>query len=99
MYRIFIVEDDETIAKMVAKHLEKWDYEVWTVKMQTAGTFESVKHRIVCKMSGDYIACFYADLLSGSGKASQSAALFRQSYILRMGRTCLCDSYAFLQRI
>ena len=32
MYRIFIVEDDETIAKMVAKHLEKWDYEVWTVK-------------------------------------------------------------------
>ena len=38
---------------------------VWTVKMQTAGTFESVKHRIVCKMSGDYIACFYADLLSG----------------------------------
>ena len=65
MYRIFIVEDDETIAKMVAKHLEKWDYEVWTVKMQTAGTFESVKHRIVCKMSGDYIACFYADLLSG----------------------------------
>lgn len=32
MYRIFIVEDDETIAKMVAKHLEKWDYEVHTVK-------------------------------------------------------------------
>ena len=32
MYRIFIVEDDETIAKMVAKHLEKWDYEVSTVK-------------------------------------------------------------------
>lgn len=32
MYRIFIVEDDETIAKMVAKHLEKWDYEVRTVK-------------------------------------------------------------------
>lgn len=32
MYRIFIVEDDETIAKMVAKHLEKWDYEVSTAK-------------------------------------------------------------------
>lgn len=28
MYRIFIVEDDETIAKTVKKHLESWDYEV-----------------------------------------------------------------------
>lgn len=32
MYRIFIVEDDKTIAKMVAKHLGKWDYEVHIVK-------------------------------------------------------------------
>ena len=30
MYRIFIVEDDETIAKTVKKHLESWDYEVET---------------------------------------------------------------------
>lgn len=28
MYKIFWVEDDETIAKMVKNHLEKWDYEV-----------------------------------------------------------------------
>lgn len=28
MYNIFLVEDDETIAKMVKNHLEKWDYEV-----------------------------------------------------------------------
>ena len=28
MYKIFLVEDDETIAKMVKSHLEKWDYEV-----------------------------------------------------------------------
>ena len=28
MSKIFLVEDDETIAKMVKNHLEKWDYEV-----------------------------------------------------------------------
>ena len=28
MYKIFLVEDDETIAKMVKNHLEKCDYEV-----------------------------------------------------------------------
>lgn len=28
MYKIFLVEDDEIIAKMVKNHLEKWDYEV-----------------------------------------------------------------------
>ena len=28
MYKIFLVEDDETIAKMVKNHLEKWDYKV-----------------------------------------------------------------------
>ena len=28
IYKIFLVEDDETIAKMVKNHLEKWDYEV-----------------------------------------------------------------------
>ena len=27
MYRIFLVEDDETIAKLVRRHLEKWDYD------------------------------------------------------------------------
>ena len=26
MYRIFLVEDDDTIAKLVRRHLEKWDY-------------------------------------------------------------------------
>lgn len=28
MYRIFIVEDDEVIARSMKKHLESWDYEV-----------------------------------------------------------------------
>lgn len=31
MYRIFIVEDEETIAKTVKEHLESWDYEVLCV--------------------------------------------------------------------
>ena len=32
MYRIFLVEDDETIAKLVRRHLEKWDYDVLVVQ-------------------------------------------------------------------
>ncbi len=28
MYRIYIIEDDKTIAQVVKKHLEGWDYEV-----------------------------------------------------------------------
>lgn len=32
MYRIFLVEDDETIARLIKKHLEKWGYEVSTVQ-------------------------------------------------------------------
>ena len=32
MYRIFIVEDDEIISKMVKRHLEKWNYEVRIVQ-------------------------------------------------------------------
>lgn len=32
MYRIFLVEDDETIAWLIKKHLEKWEYEVCTVQ-------------------------------------------------------------------
>ncbi|OLA29555.1 MAG: DNA-binding response regulator [Firmicutes bacterium CAG_194_44_15] len=32
MYRIFLVEDDETIARLIKRHLEKWEYEVSTVQ-------------------------------------------------------------------
>lgn len=32
LYRIFLVEDDETIARLIKKHLEKWEYEVSTVQ-------------------------------------------------------------------
>lgn len=32
MYRIFIVEDDSTIARLVKQHLEKWEYEVYIVQ-------------------------------------------------------------------
>ena len=37
MYRIFLVEDDETIAKTVKRHLNSWDYEV-----ETASDFSNV---------------------------------------------------------
>ena len=42
MYRIFLVEDDETIAKLVRRHLEKWDYDVHVVQK-----FDAVM-RILC---------------------------------------------------
>lgn len=42
MYRIFIVEDDETIEKTVKKHLESWDYEV-----ETATDFSNVMAEFV----------------------------------------------------
>ena len=32
MYRILIVEDDDTIAKSIRAHLEKWDYEVLCIE-------------------------------------------------------------------
>lgn len=32
MYRILIVEDDETIAKIICGHLETWDYEVQCIQ-------------------------------------------------------------------
>lgn len=32
MYRIFIIEDDPTIAQTLKKHLEGWDYKVECVK-------------------------------------------------------------------
>ena len=32
MYRIFCVEDDETIGKMIKRHLEKWEYDVHVAK-------------------------------------------------------------------
>lgn len=32
MYRIFIVEDDEIIARSIKRHLESWDYEVACAK-------------------------------------------------------------------
>ena len=41
MYRIFLVEDDETIAKLVRRHLEKWDYDVHVVQKFDAVMSES----------------------------------------------------------
>ncbi|MCI8326770.1 MAG: response regulator transcription factor [Lachnospiraceae bacterium] len=32
MYKIFLVEDDEIIAKSIKKHLSAWDYEIYDVK-------------------------------------------------------------------
>lgn len=38
MYRIFIVEDDKTIAQTLMSHLKKWDYEV-----QCAEDFKNIR--------------------------------------------------------
>lgn len=32
MYKIYIVEDDEVIARTIKKHLEGWEYEVRSAK-------------------------------------------------------------------
>ena len=32
MYKILIVEDDSTIAEMLASHLEKWNYQTTCVR-------------------------------------------------------------------
>lgn len=49
MYRIFLVEDDETIARLIKKHLEKWEYEVSTVQDfgNVLGEFAACDPRLV----------------------------------------------------
>lgn len=49
MYRIFFVEDDEPIARMVKEHLEKWDYEVYLVQdfSQVMTEFAAVDPQLV----------------------------------------------------
>lgn len=42
MYRIFIIEDDMTIAKTLAAHLEKWDYEA-----EYARDFKNIIERFI----------------------------------------------------
>lgn len=42
MYRIFIVEDDMTIARTLTEHLRKWDYEA-----EYAGDFKNIVERFV----------------------------------------------------
>lgn len=42
MYRIFIVEDDMTIARTLAEHLEKWDYET-----EYAKDFKNIIERFI----------------------------------------------------
>lgn len=42
MYRIFIIEDDMTIAKALAAHLEKWDYEA-----EYARDFKNIIERFI----------------------------------------------------
>ena len=52
MYRILIVEDDESIARSVKTHLESWNYEVCCAEdfsnvagMATTGAVRSVKYQ------------------------------------------------------
>ena len=33
-YRIFIVEDDETIANLLKKHLSSWGYDVFLAELR-----------------------------------------------------------------
>ena len=49
MYRILIVEDDMTIARSLAAHLRKWDYEVACVEdfKNVAGQFADVDPQLV----------------------------------------------------
>ena len=44
MYRILIVEDDESIARSVKTHLESWNYEVCCAEdfSNVAGTFAAL---------------------------------------------------------
>lgn len=49
MYRIFIVEDDDTIAQVLLEHLSKWDFEVRCVEdfKNILGEFEAFKPELV----------------------------------------------------
>ena len=49
MYRIFIVEDDDTIAQVLLEHLSKWDFEVCCVEdfKNILGEFEAFKPELV----------------------------------------------------
>lgn len=49
MYRIFVVEDDAVIAGQIGKYLEKWGYEVETVKdfADVMGQFVSCEPQLV----------------------------------------------------
>ncbi len=49
MYRIFIVEDDDTIAQVLLEHLSKWDFEVCCVEdfKNILGGFEAFKPELV----------------------------------------------------
>lgn len=49
MYRIFMVEDDETIAKTVKQHLERWDYTVHIAQNfdNVLGEFAEVSPQLV----------------------------------------------------
>ena len=49
MYRIFLVEDDETICGLVKKHLESWGYEVTAAEdfSDVMGEFVRVKPQLV----------------------------------------------------
>lgn len=54
MYRIFCVEDDETIGKMIKRHLEKWEYDVHVAKnlSQVMTEFAAFDPQLVLMISG-----------------------------------------------
>ena len=49
MYRIFLVEDDETLCSLVKKHLESWGYEVTAAEdfSDVMGEFVRVRPQLV----------------------------------------------------
>lgn len=53
MYRIFIIEDDPTIAQTLKKHLEGWDYKVECAKdfHNITAEFAAFDPRLYCLIS------------------------------------------------
>lgn len=49
MYRILMIEDDEIIAKSIKKHLEAWDYEVYSIQdfSQVMAEFANVQPQLI----------------------------------------------------
>lgn len=71
MYRIFLVEDDETIAKLVRRHLEKWDYDVHVVQK-----FDAVMSDASCAYGYRSAVLQWVSLVYGNQKSIKGSCGF-----------------------